>query len=73
MKFIGLEASMLIGKNFIDVWLSEGKFRKLILAWPNLKQMASEEPNYITVVSFPFIENMIQVNDSHRVIIDLLV
>ncbi|VDK82347.1 unnamed protein product [Litomosoides sigmodontis] len=48
-KSIDLEASMLIAKNFTSVWLSEGKFRKLILAWPNLKEMVPEESNCATV------------------------
>uniref|UniRef100_A0A0R3RFN5 Gamma-tubulin complex component n=1 Tax=Elaeophora elaphi TaxID=1147741 RepID=A0A0R3RFN5_9BILA len=48
-KSIDLEASMLVAKNFIDAWLSEGKFRKLILAWPNLKQLAFEELSCVTV------------------------
>ncbi|VDK80396.1 unnamed protein product [Onchocerca ochengi] len=46
---IGLEASMLITKNFLDVWLSEGKFRRLISYCQNLKKLTSEEPNYVTV------------------------
>ncbi|VDP14298.1 unnamed protein product [Onchocerca flexuosa] len=47
---VGLEISMLITKNFLDVWLSEGKFRKLIFCCQNLKQLTSEEPkNYVTV------------------------
>ncbi|OZC06808.1 hypothetical protein X798_06205 [Onchocerca flexuosa] len=45
---VGLEISMLITKNFLDVWLSEGKFLKLIFCCQNLKQLTSEEPkNYI--------------------------
>ncbi|CAG9538783.1 unnamed protein product [Cercopithifilaria johnstoni] len=48
-KSIGLEASMLITKNFIDVWLSEGKFRKLMLAWSNLEQLDSEKSSCVTV------------------------
>ncbi|EFO19212.2 hypothetical protein LOAG_09278 [Loa loa] len=46
---INLEASMLIAKNLVDVWLSEGKFRKLMLAWSNLKHMDSEESNCVTI------------------------
>uniref|UniRef100_A0A1I8EU98 Gamma-tubulin complex component n=1 Tax=Wuchereria bancrofti TaxID=6293 RepID=A0A1I8EU98_WUCBA len=46
---INLEASLLIAKNFVDVWLFEGKFRKIILAWPNLEQMTPEESNCLTI------------------------
>ncbi|MCP9264479.1 hypothetical protein DINM_022574 [Dirofilaria immitis] len=46
---IGLEESMLITKNFLDVWLFEGKFRKLVSYSPNLKQMVTEESNCVTV------------------------
>ncbi|KAK6109446.1 Spc97 / Spc98 family protein [Brugia pahangi] len=46
---INLEASLIITKNFVDVWLFEGKFRKIILAWPNLEQMIPEESNCLTI------------------------
>ncbi|KAL3986146.1 Spc97 / Spc98 family protein [Acanthocheilonema viteae] len=59
-KSISLKASMIIAKNFADIWLFEGKFRKLILAWPNLEQLASEESNCVTVNELGLSEEEIQ-------------
>uniref|UniRef100_A0A915PWW1 Gamma tubulin complex component C-terminal domain-containing protein n=1 Tax=Setaria digitata TaxID=48799 RepID=A0A915PWW1_9BILA len=46
---VGLKPSILISKSFLEKWLFEGRFRKLILTSPSLKSIDSEEESCVTV------------------------